>query len=221
VPGGVGGGVSGGVNGEMRVQSSSDIPSVDYSTVWTDTVERGPMLRQVRGLGTLVRDEASGNLIARVVLPGFMAADVTLNQSATVDTRTGLAGLVRGHVRGLGSATSSGETRTVDIALDGPLPKAAAAGMPVDGMIEIEKLDNVLQVGRPVHGAQNSTLPIFKIVSDTEAVRINVKFGRSSVNTIEVLDGLKEGDKIILSDMSDVVNAERIRLTDEKHLLKH
>jgi multidrug efflux pump subunit AcrA (membrane-fusion protein) len=83
----------------------------------------------------------------------------------------------------------------------------------VDATIDIEKLDNILFVGRPVHGAANSTIALFKIVKDgAEAVRVNVKLGRSSVNTIEILDGLQSGDKIILSDMSAYDNADRIHL---------
>jgi HlyD family secretion protein len=92
----------------------------------------------------------------------------------------------------------------------------------VDGTIDIEEIDSVLQVGRPVHGAQNSGIPLFKIVNNgPEAVRIYVKLGRASVNTVEVLAGLKEGDRVILSDMSQFENADRIQLTDEKHVLKH
>jgi HlyD family secretion protein len=84
------------------------------------------------------------------------------------------------------------------------------------------KLENVLYVGRPVNGRQNSEISLFKITdNDAEAVRTQVKLGRASVPTIEVLDGLKEGDKVIVSDMSSVESAERVRLTDEKHLSSH
>ena len=88
-------------------------------------------------------------------------------------------------------------------------------------MIEIEKLDNVLHVGGRVNAPQNSTISIFKIVSDTEAVGVNAKFGRSSVSNIEVLDGRQETNRVILSDVSSAEKANRARLTDEKHLLKH
>jgi HlyD family secretion protein len=108
----------------------------------------------------------------------------------------------------------------VNIALD-TVPEGTVVGLEVDGTIDIEKIDSVLQVGRPARGAQNTEIPLFKIVnSGADAVRVYVKLGRASVNTVEVLAGLKEGDKVILSDMSSVENAERIHLTDEQHVRK-
>lgn len=217
VAGEVGGGVNGGIAGGVRTRESSDEPNVDYSTIWTDTVKRGPMLRQVRGLGNLVRAEGSSNLVARIVLPAVVMADVKLNQTATVDTRKGLA---KGHVTAI-NAASSDETRSVYITLDGPLPAGVGPDTPVDGTVDIEKLDNVLQVGRPVDAAANSNGSIYKIVNDgTEAQRVNVKYGRSSVRSIEILDGLQPGDKVILSDMSGVEKADRVHLTDTQHLRK-
>ncbi len=199
-------GVSSGIGGRG---SSTDIPTVEKDTIWTDTVKRGPMLRQVRGLGTLVRAEDSANLAARISLPVAQTADVKPSQNATIDTRKGL---VKGHVTGINASASDG-TRTVYISLDGPLPSGAAADLPIDAIIDIEKIDNTLYVGRPVHGAANSTVSLFKFTKDgTEAERVNVKLGRSSVNAIEVLDGLKEGDKIILSDMSAYDTADRIHI---------
>jgi beta-lactamase regulating signal transducer with metallopeptidase domain len=206
---GVGGGVSNGVSRGIGGSASRDIPTVDLNSIWTDTVKRGPMLRQVRGLGTLVRGEDSAGLVARVAIAVVQAAEVKPNQTATIDTRMGL---VKGHVAGINASISHG-TRTVYISLDGPLPNGAAANLPIDATIDIEKIDNTLYVGRPVHSAANSTLALFKIVKDgAEAERVNVKFGRLSVNAIEVLDGLKEGDKIILSDMSPYDNADRIHV---------
>lgn len=206
---GVGSGIGGGVAGEFSRRTSIDIPTVDNSTIWTDTVKRGPMLRQVRGLGTLVRAEDSAGLVARIALPVVQTADVRPNQTATIDTRKGL---VKGHVNGI-NASSSDDTRTVYIALDAPLPQGAGADLPIDATIDIEKLDNILYVGRPVHAAANSTVSLFKLANDgAEASRVKVKLGRSSVNAIEVLDGLKEGDKVILSDMSTYDNADRIHL---------
>jgi beta-lactamase regulating signal transducer with metallopeptidase domain len=214
VSGGVTGGVSGGtsVAGTAGVSGSAsrDIPTVDNTTLWTDTVKRGPMLRQVRGLGTLVRAEDSTGLVARVVLPIVMTADVRPNQTATIDTRKGL---VKGHVTGINASSSDGRTRTVYVSLDGPLPEGAGTDLPIDATIDIEKLDHILYIGRPVHAAANSTVSLFKLVKDgSEAERVSVKLGRSSVNAIEVLEGLKEGDKVILSDMSTYDNADRIRI---------
>jgi beta-lactamase regulating signal transducer with metallopeptidase domain len=209
VTGGVSPGVPGGVTGGVRGSASRDIPTVDDTTIWTDTVKRGAMLRQVRGLGALVRAEDSGNLMARITLPDVMTQDVRANQNATVDTKKGL---VKGHVSRLSSSTSH-ETRSVDIALDAALPEGAGVDLQIDATIDIEKLDNILYVGRPVHATANSTASVFKLVKGgIEAVRVNVKLGRSSVQTIEVLDGLQEGDKVILSDMSTYDNADRIRI---------
>ncbi len=206
---GISGGVSSGVSGGVGGSASTDIPTVEKDTIWTDTVKRGPMIRQVRGLGTLVRAEDSAGLVARVSLPVAQTADVKPSQSATIDTRKGL---VKGHVTGINASASDG-TRTVYISLDGPLPNGSAANLPIDATIDIEKIDNTLYVGRPVHGAANSTISLFKLVKDgAEAERVNVKLGRSSVNSIEVLDGLKEGDKIILSDMSAYDTADRIHV---------
>jgi beta-lactamase regulating signal transducer with metallopeptidase domain len=202
----VSGGVSGGVSGSPAL----DIPTVDNTTIWTDTVKRGPMVRQVRGLGTLVRAEDSSGLVARVALPTVITADVRPNQTATIDTRKGL---VKGHVTGINASSSDGRTRTVYVSLDGPLPEGAGTDLPIDATIDIEKLDNILYIGRPVHAAANSTVSLFKIVKEgSEAERVSVKLGRSSVNAIEVLDGLKEGDKVILSDMSNYENANRVRI---------
>jgi beta-lactamase regulating signal transducer with metallopeptidase domain len=206
---GVSDGISGSVAGGVSSTASRDVPTVDNSTIWTDTVKRGPMLRQVRGLGTLVRAEDSAGLVARVVLPVVQTADVKPNQTATIDTRKGL---VKGHVTGI-NASASNETRTVYVSLDGPLPEGAGADLPIDVTIDIEKLDNIIYVGRPVHATANSTISLFRLAKDgAEAERVSVKFGRSSVNSIEVLDGLKEGDKVILSDMSAYDHADRIHL---------
>jgi beta-lactamase regulating signal transducer with metallopeptidase domain len=227
---GVAGGISGGVSGDTSVgvggSATRDIPTVDNTTIWTGTVKRGPMIRQVRGLGTLVR--AKDSTIAKVLLPESMTREVHANQNAAISTQKGP--LATGHVISVSREVING-TVAVDISLEAvPASGDTIAnlaphfvGVPdqVDATIDVEKLDNVLYVGRPVQGAQNSTIALFKIVKDgTEAVRVEVKLGRVSVNTIEVLDGLKEGDKIILSDMSSYDNADRVHITDEKHLSK-
>jgi beta-lactamase regulating signal transducer with metallopeptidase domain len=209
---GIAGGISEGVGTPVRGISSSDIPTVDLSTVWTDTVKRGPMVRQVRGLGTLVRAKDSTNLIAKVMLPESMIREVHANQSAIISTQD--RPLAVGHVTSVSREVVNG-TVAVDISLDAVPTKFPTQ---VDATIDVEKLDNILYVGRPAQGAQNSTIALFKLVKDgTEAERVEVKLGRVSVNTIEVLDGLKEGDKIILSDMSPYDNADRVHITDETH----
>jgi beta-lactamase regulating signal transducer with metallopeptidase domain len=212
--GGVTGGIAGGISSDPTKSQHADEPTVDQSTIWVDAAKKGPMLRQVRGLGTLVRAEGSSNLVARVSLPAFITVDVRPGQNAAIATRKGP--LASGHVSRIGPSPST-DTRSVEIALDA-VPDGVSAGLEVDATIDIEKLENVLNVGRPVHGAANSTISLFKIVNDgKEAVRVKVKLGRSSVNTIEVLDGLQVGDKVILSDMSSYDNSDRIHITAEKH----
>jgi multidrug efflux pump subunit AcrA (membrane-fusion protein) len=143
-----------------------------------------------------------------------MTVEVRPDQNATIATRRGP--LANGHVTRT-SPSPSNDNRSVDIALDA-VPQRASAGLEIDATIDIEMLESVLYVGRPMHAAANSTVSLFKIVNDgTEAVRVKVKLGRSSVNAIEVLDGLQVGDKVILSDMSSYENADRIHLIDEKH----
>jgi HlyD family secretion protein len=150
-------------------------------------------------------------LKAEIKIAETQAKDVRELQKAVIDTRNGL---VHGHVSRIDPSVING-TVTVDVSMDEPFPpgSGARADLSVDGTIEIENLKDVLYVGRPVHGQSDSTIGLFKVIDDgSEAVRVNVKLGRSSVNTIEVLDGLKVGDKVILSDMSAWDNFDRIRL---------
>ncbi len=148
-------------------------------------------------------------LKAEIKIAETQAKDVTIGQKATVDTRNGV---VKGHVSRIDPSVVNG-TVTVDVAISDPLPNGARPDLSVDGTVELENLTDVLYVGRPVHGQADSTIGIFKIIDDgAEAVRVNVKLGRSSVNTIEVVQGLKVGDKVILSDMSAWDNFDRIRL---------
>ncbi len=104
-------------------------------------------------------------------------------------------------------------TRTVDVKLDGALPQGAVPDLSVEGTIEIERLADVLYVGRPVHGDANSTVGLFKLVDGgKEAVRVPVEIGKSSVNAVEIRKGLEAGDQIILSDMSASDNFDRVEL---------
>jgi HlyD family secretion protein len=148
-------------------------------------------------------------LRAEIKIAETQAKDVMPGQKATIDTRNGI---VNGHVSRVDPSVING-TVTVDVTIDDPLPPGARPDLSVDGRITLENLRDVLYVGRPVHGQSDSTIGIFKIVDDgAEAVRVNVKLGRSSVNTIEILDGLKVGDKVILSDMSAWDAFDRVRL---------
>ncbi|HMI50120.1 MAG TPA: HlyD family efflux transporter periplasmic adaptor subunit [Candidatus Saccharimonadales bacterium] len=148
-------------------------------------------------------------LKAEIKIAETQAKDVLIGQKATIDTRNGT---VVGTVSRIDPSVLNG-TVTVDVSITDPLPGGARPDLSVDGTIEIENLKNVLFVGRPVHGQSDSTIGIFKLDADgSEASRVNVKLGRSSVNTIEIVDGLKVGDKVILSDMSAMENFDRIRL---------
>jgi len=148
-------------------------------------------------------------LKAEIKIAETQAKDVAYGQSATVDTRNGI---VKGHVIRIDPSVVNG-TVTVDVGIDDPLPLGARPDLSVDGTIELENLRDVLYVGRPVHGQSDSTIGLFKLDADgSEAQRVNVKLGRASVNTIEIVSGLKVGDKVILSDMSAWDNFDRIRL---------
>ena len=148
-------------------------------------------------------------LKAEIKIAETQAKDIIIGQKASIDTRNGI---VAGHVARIDPSVQNG-TVTVDVFIDGALPQGARADLSVDGTIEIENLRDVLYVGRPVHGQSDSTIGIFKLDADgSEASRVNVKLGRSSVNTIEIVSGLSVGDKVILSDMSAWDNFDRIRL---------
>ncbi|HEV2182792.1 MAG TPA: HlyD family efflux transporter periplasmic adaptor subunit [Candidatus Acidoferrales bacterium] len=148
-------------------------------------------------------------LKAQLQIAETQARDIQLNQTASIDTHNGT---IPGHVIRIDPAVVNG-TRTVDVHLDGPLPEGAVPNLSVEGTVLIEKLTNVLYVGRPVHGDQNSTIGLFKeIDGGKEAVRANVEIGKTSVSTVQILKGLNVGDTVILSDMSAYDNFERIRI---------
>ncbi|HEV2615444.1 MAG TPA: efflux RND transporter periplasmic adaptor subunit [Candidatus Acidoferrales bacterium] len=160
-----------------------------------------------------------GTELAKVAQPSQLKAalqiaetqsrDIQLNEKASIDTHNGI---IPGHVIRIDPSVTNG-TRTVDVHLDGPLPDGAVPNLSVEGTVLIEKLTNVLYVGRPVHGEQNSTIGLFKEVNGgKEAVRVNVEIGKASVSTVQVLKGLNIGDTVILSDMSAYDNFERIRI---------
>ena len=171
-------------------------------------VEEG---QQVTPGTNLARVADPNKLKAEIKIPETQAKDVRIGQKATIDTRNGI---VDGHVSRIDPSVQNG-TVTVDVSVDKPFPPGcgARADLSVDGTIALGNLKDVLYVGRPVNGQADSTIGIFKLVGDgSEAVRVNVKLGRSSVNTIEIRDGLKVGDKVILSDMSQWDAFDRIRL---------
>jgi HlyD family secretion protein len=147
-------------------------------------------------------------LKAEVRIAETQAKDIAIGQSASIDTRNGI---VEGRVARIDPAVQNG-TVTVDVTLTSNLPKGARPDLSVDGTIELERLDDVLFVERPAFGQERSTISLFKLGEGNEAVRTSVKLGRSSVNTIEILEGLQPGDRVILSDMSPWENNNRVKL---------
>jgi HlyD family secretion protein len=165
--------------------------------------------QRVKPGDNLARVADPSKLKAQVKIAETQAKDIQPNQQAVIDTRNGV---VKGHVKRVDPAVEQG-TVTVDVAFDEELPKGARPDLSVDGTIELERLDNVVFVGRPAFGQENNTVGMFKLVAGSnEAVRTPVKLGKSSVNTIEILSGLNPGDQVILSDTSAWDSHERIRL---------
>ncbi len=150
-----------------------------------------------------------GRLKGVIRIPETQAKDIVLNQRATIDTRNGI---IPGRVRRIDPAVING-TVAVDIELEGALPPGARPDLSVDGTIEVERLDDVLFVGRPAYGQAESTVGLFRLEPGGKgAARVSVRLGRSSVNAIEVREGLQPGDVVILSDMSTWDAHERVRL---------
>lgn len=160
-----------------------------------------------------------GTNLARVAQPEKLKAvvrvaetqvrDVAIGQPASVDTRNGI---VEGKVVRIDPSVQNG-TVAVDIALTGPLPKGARPDLTVDGTIELERLTDVLYVGRPAQGQAESLVSLFRVQEGTnEALRTKVKLGRTSVNTVEIVEGLKQGDQVVLSDTSAWDAFDRIKV---------
>lgn len=160
---------------------------------------------------------AAGTILAKVVEPAKLMAqlriaetqarDIALGQPALIDTRNGV---VSGRVIRIDPA-SQNATVTVDVGLEGPLPRGARPDLTVDGTIELERMTDVLHVGRPVHAQEQTGGSVFRVDGDG-ATLVPLKFGRSSVTSIEIVDGLNEGDRIITSDMSSWDEFERVQL---------
>jgi HlyD family secretion protein len=149
------------------------------------------------------------HLKAELKIPETQAKDIVVGQYAEVDTHNGI---IKGAVMRKDPSVQNG-TVTVDVRLDGVLPSGAIADLSVDGTVTLETLNNVLFVGRPAFGQEKSTVGMFKYDPDGKtATRVQVQLGRSSVQAVEIISGLKEGDKVILSDMSRYETAERVRL---------
>jgi multidrug resistance efflux pump len=160
-----------------------------------------------------------GTMLAKVVEPEHLMAtlkvaetqarDVQIGELASIDSHNGL---IAGTVMRVDPGVQNG-TVTVDVKLTGELPKGARPDLSVDGTIDLERMDNVLYVGRPAFGQENSTISLFKLSPGGQgALRVPVKVGRASVNSIQIIEGLREGDAVILSDMSRWDNADRVRV---------
>ncbi len=149
-----------------------------------------------------------GRLKAVLRIPETQAQDIVIGQAATIDTRNGL---IEGQVMRIDPAVQQG-TVTVYVRLTSELPRGARPDLSVDGTIQIERVSDVLYVSRPAYGQANSSVGMFKLLDNGDAIRVNVRLGRSSVSTIEVVDGLAEGDSVIVSDMSRWDGFDRVRV---------
>ena len=164
---------------------------------------------QVQPGTNLCRVADPTRLKAEIQVAETQAKDVLIGQSAQIDTRNGT---VDGKVSRVAPSVQNG-TVMVEVALAGELPKGARPDLSVDGVVELEHLDDVVYVGRPAFGQENSTTGIFVLDSDgVYATRMQVQLGRSSVNTIEIVKGLQPGDRVILSDMSQWDSHDRVKL---------
>lgn len=192
---------------ELRVRELDDLK---VKAGMTGVLSQVPVeVGQQVGPGTnLARVADPTKLKAEVRIAETQTKDIRIGQVAEVDTRNGV---IPGRVVRIDPAATGG-TVGVDIALEGALPPGARPDLSVDGTITLENLPDVIKVGRPAFGQENSTVMLFKLDNNGEAHRVQVRLGRTSVNEIEVLEGLQPGDQVILSDMSAHDAYDRIRL---------
>jgi HlyD family secretion protein len=214
----------------IQVQLASAQSKIDQAKALLDLYQKQEDALQVRaGISGVVAPLATpvqvgehvtaGTSVAEVIqldklkaalqIPETQAHDITIGQPAEIDTHNGI---VQGHVTRIDPSVVNG-TRTVDVSLDGPLPPGAVPQLSVDGTIDLERLNDVLYVDRPAFGNENSTISLFRIDPDGKtATRVQVQVGKASVTQIQVLGGLKEGDRVILSDMSRYDGTDKVRL---------
>ncbi|HEU5451376.1 MAG TPA: HlyD family efflux transporter periplasmic adaptor subunit [Terriglobales bacterium] len=193
----------------MSIRAGSDGVLQELSIPINGTPQLLQVGQQVTAGTTIAKVANPKKLKAELKIPETQAKDVELGQPAQVDTHNGV---IAGKVIRIDPSVQNG-TRTVDVSLEGDLPPGAVPDLSVDGTIDLERLDNVLYVGRPAFGQEKSTVGMFKLEPDGKtAARTQVQLGRSSVNTVEILGGLKEGDQVVLSDMSRWDAFDRIRL---------
>lgn len=186
----------------------SGAPQVDTATIWIDTVQRGELVIERRGAGQLLRAD-SGELYAQVRIPESQSLDLEIGQEAVVDLRVAEA---PARVAELGDEIVQG-TRIVRLELTGEVPEQALPGMSLDARIRVDVIDDVLFVGKPAYGQSNARVSLFKLIDDGRfAERVEVQTGIASVNLVQILEGLEEGDRIILSDMSRYDTTSRVAL---------
>lgn len=185
-----------------------------------DLTVRSTMDGQLQELPVEVGQQlAAGANVARVSNPAELKAELQIAETQTRDLSIGLPaeidtrnGIVRGIVTRINPAAQGG-TVGVDVTLQGDLPPGARPDLSVDGTIQIEHLPDLVQVGAPAFGSENSTVQLFKLDGQGEAHRVNVRLGRRSVSVVEVLEGLEPGDQVILSDMSQYEANDRVRIS--------
>ena len=192
---------------ELRVQQLGDLK---VKAGMTGVLQEVPVERgaQVGAGANVARVADPTNLKAELRIAETQTKDIRIGQYAVVDTRNGE---VKGKVSRI-DPKSTGGTVGVDVILEGALPPGARPDLSVDGTIQLERLDNVIYVERPAFGQENSTVGLFKLTGDGEALRTNVKLGRTSVDKVEILEGLQPGDQVVLSDMSAQDSYDRIRI---------
>jgi HlyD family secretion protein len=192
---------------ELRVSQLEDLK---VKAGMTGVLQEVPVERgaQVQAGANIARVADPTTLKAELRIAETQTKDIRIGQYAEVDTRNGT---VKGKVTRM-DPKSTGGTVGVDVSLEGELPSGARPDLSVDGTIQLERLDNVVYVERPAFGQENSTVGLFKLTGDGEAIRTNVKLGRTSVNQVEILDGLQPGDQVVLSDMSAQDSFDRIRI---------
>lgn len=165
--------------------------------------------QRVTAGSTLARVARTDSLLAELRIPEIQAKDLLLDQPAVIDTRNGMA---KGRVVRIDPAVVAGAV-TVDVEFVEALPEGARPDLSVTGTIEIDRLDDVIYVGRPVNGQAGGFVSMFRLSDDgASAARVQVRFGRGSVNDVEVVEGLQPGDRVILSDMSRWDSSDRIKL---------
>jgi HlyD family secretion protein len=191
---------------QQNVVRSLEVSAGDSGVVSDLTLQLGQWVLAGTVLAKVVQP---GKLKAVLQIPETQAKDVAIGQKATIDTRNGIT---RGRVVRMDPNAING-TVVVDVALDGPLPPGARPDLSVDGTIEIDRLRNVLYTGRPASSQPNSTIAMFKLTADGDhADRVQVRLGRASASTMEIKGGLSVGDSVVLSDVSQWDNVDRVTI---------